>query len=173
MALQQRRPADFSLLYDAYAPALYRVILGLVNDTAWAEDLLQDTFIKVWLNSQCYDPGQGRLFAWMVTIARNVALDALRAQKARRARSRDISDADEEITHPNVSQGVIQESLLSNLAPKHRTIVDLLYCQGYTSLEVATQLNMPLGTVKTRARFALQQLRTFFRQDIHYYQAGQ
>jgi RNA polymerase sigma-70 factor (ECF subfamily) len=172
MALREHRSAGFSLLYDAYAPALYRVVLQLVKDPVWAQDLLQDTFVKIWLNNQCYDPGQGRLFTWIVTIARNVALDALRTQKVRRAKSQTIGEASEKITHPRLGEGMVHQSLLSQLAPKHRDIVELLYYRGYTGQEVATTLNLPLGTVKTRARLALQQLKVFFSQDIHHYQAG-
>ncbi len=172
LALRQRHSSGFSHLYDAYAPALYGVILRLVKDPAWAEDLLQDTFVKIWLNHERYDSVQGHLFNWMVRIARNVALDALRAQKVRRVWSETIGHDDETITHPTLHEGMVHHSLLSQLAPKYQAIVELLYYRGYTGQEVATALNLPLGTVKTRAHLALQQLKLLFSQDIRYYQAG-
>lgn len=172
LALRQHRSADFALIYDAYASTLYGVLVRLVKDPVWAQDLLQDTLVKIWLNSGCYNPDQGRLFTWIVTIARHVALDALRAQKTRRASSLIMGNSSEKVTHPGVGQRMDHQSLLNQLAPLHRDVIELLYYQGYTGQEVATRLNMPLGTVKTRARLALQQLKVYFRQDIDHYQAA-
>ena len=76
-ALQQHRSADFALLYDAYAPALYGMLLRLVKDPAWAENLLQEAFVKIWSKSHSYDSQQGRLFNWMFVITRKLALNEL------------------------------------------------------------------------------------------------
>lgn len=171
LALREHRSSDFSLLYDAYAPRLYGVLMRLVKDPALAEDLLQDAFVKIWQNSTYYNPDQGRLFTWVVAIARNVALDELRAQKVRRAKSTTMGDHSEKTVQPGIDQGMVHQSLLNQVAPKHRAIVELMYYQGYTGQEVATTLKMPLGTVKTRARLALQQLKVYLRHDIRYYRA--
>lgn len=82
-ALQRHRSADFTLLYDAYAPALYGMLLRLVQDPACAENLLQEAFVKIWSNYQNYDPQRGRLFSWLFAITRNLALDELKAKGIR------------------------------------------------------------------------------------------
>lgn len=81
--LQDHRPADFSLLYNAFSPSLYGVLLRLADDTSRAEDLLQDAFVKIWTSSHSYDPQQGRLFTWVLAITRNLALSERRARKVR------------------------------------------------------------------------------------------
>lgn len=168
-ALQTHRSADFSLIYNAYAPALYGVLLRLVNDQARAEDLLQDAFVKIWSNSHLYDPKQGRLFTWLLTITRNIAMDELRARKVQAKAASYIYDRSEQVTTASVPEGTVHVSILNHLAPKYRAVVELMYYRDYTSQEAAEQLKIPIGTVKTRVRSALQQLKVHFNQDIHHY----
>ncbi|MVM30324.1 sigma-70 family RNA polymerase sigma factor [Spirosoma sp. HMF4905] len=170
-ALQNHRSADFSLLYDSYSPALYGVLLRLVKDPDRAEDLLQDAFIKIWSNSQNYNPKQGRLFTWLLTITRNLAMDELRARKVRATAATYIYAHEVDSTSPRFAEGMLHQSLLSQLAPKYQTVVELMYYRDYTSQEAADILKLPLGTVKTRMRAALQQLKQFFDQDIQHYHA--
>ncbi|GAB4003848.1 sigma-70 family RNA polymerase sigma factor [Spirosoma sp. KCTC 42546] len=169
LALQTHRSSDFSLLYNAYAPALYGVLLRLVNDPARAEDLLQDAFVKIWSNSHQYDPKQGRLFTWLLTITRNIAMDELRARKVQVKAASYLYEQSEQTTVANVPEGPVHGSLLNHLAPKYRAVVELMYYRDYTSQEAADQLKIPVGTVKTRIRTALQQLKVHFNQDIHHY----
>ncbi|AUD06848.1 RNA polymerase sigma factor [Spirosoma pollinicola] len=170
--LRTHQSADFSRLYAAYAPALYGVLLRLVKDPARAEDLLQDAFIKIWLNRQHYDPAQGRLFTWLLTITRNVALDELRTKKKQLKASGYGYHQSDSVVLPTLIEGPLKGSLVSSLAPIYRAVVELMYYKGLTSQEAATHLKLPLGTVKTRARTALQQLKAQFRQDIQHYQVG-
>jgi RNA polymerase sigma factor (sigma-70 family) len=170
-ALQNHRSTDFTLIYDAYSPALYGVLLRLVKDSARAEDLLQDAFVKIWSTSQSYNPKQGRLFTWLLTITRNLAMDELRARKVRATASTYIYDRSSEAVGTDVAEGTVHHSLLSHLEPKHRAVVELMYYRDYTSQEAADMLKLPLGTVKTRVRTALQQLKHFFYQDIQHYYA--
>ena len=170
--LRTYQPADFSRLYAAYAPALYGVLLRLVKDPARADDLLQDAFIKIWLNRQHYDPAQGRLFTWLLTITRNVALDELRSRKKRLKASGYVYHQSDSVVLPTLIEGPLKGSLVNSLAPTYRAVVELMYYKGLTSQEAATNLKLPLGTVKTRVRTALQQLKAQFRQDIQYYQVG-
>ena len=168
-ALQEHRSADFKLLYDAYSPALYGVLLRMVKDEARAEDLLQDVFVKIWSHSHYYDPKQGRLFTWLLTITRNIAMDELRSKKVQEKATSYIYERAEQVTPSGVFEGTIHTTLLSNLAPKYRAVVELMYYRDYTSQEAADQLNLPVGTVKTRVRSALQQLKAHFSQDIQHY----
>ncbi|GAB3783916.1 sigma-70 family RNA polymerase sigma factor [Spirosoma horti] len=171
-ALLDPTSTSFALLYDAYSPALYGVLLRLVHDQARAEDLLQDAFIKIWSNREHFDPKQGRLFTWLLTITRHVALDELRAQKVRTAASTYMYDRSDKEVRPALPEGKVDRALLSHLAPKYQAVVELMYYRDYTSLEAAEKLELPLGTVKTRVRKAIQELRSHFRNDIYHYQAS-
>ncbi len=170
-ALQKHRSTDFTLLYDAYAPALYGVLLRLVNDSVQAEDLLQDAFVKIWSNSHQYDPSQGRLFTWLLTITRNVAMDELRSRKVQQKATNYLLERSESTTPTKVVEGMVDQSLLATLAPKYQAVVELIYYKDYTSQEAADVLKLPQGTVKTRMRSALRQLKEYFNQDIHHYRA--
>ena len=171
-ALQQRKPADFTLFYNTYQATLYRVLVQLIDDPIRAQDLLQDTFVKIWMNGHQYNPRQGRLYTWLVTITRNTALNELKNQTLRRRAEGYNQNWPGELMHPAYPEGVINQHLLSSLSPKYRVVVDLIYLQGFTSQEVADKLKLPLGTVKTQLRTGLQQLKAFFGQDIHYYRGN-
>ena len=171
-ALQAGCSSAFTTLYDSYAPALFGVLLRLVKDQQRAEDLLQDAFIKIFSNIHTYNPEQGRLFTWLLTITRNVALNDLRTSKVKQSAQSHLCIQATEYAYLPVSEGPVHNSLLSHLAPKHREVVELVYYKNYTNQEVADELKLPLGTVKTRFRMALQQLKQIFSQDIHCYQVG-
>ena len=170
-ALVDSTSTSFSLLYNAYSPALYGVLLRLVRDQARAEDLLQDAFIKIWSNRQSFDPKQGRLFTWLLTITRHVALDELRARKVRTTANTYIYNSSDKEVRPALHEGKLDQPLLSHLAPKYQAVIELMYYRDYTSQEAAAKLKLPVGTVKTRIRKAMQELRLHFRKDIHHYQA--
>lgn len=170
--LQAKRSSAYKDLYDSYSPALFGVLLRMVKDRDQAEDLLQDTFIRVWSNIHRYDASQGRLFTWLINIARNLALDDLRAQKVRAVAATYISERSDGITSPTFKGGMLYQTLTANLEPKYRQIVDLLYFRDYKLQEVADELKIPLGTVKTRYRMALQQLKRTFKQDIYHYRVN-
>ena len=170
-ALLDSTSASFALLYEAYSPALFGVLLRLVHDKARAEDLLQDAFIKIWSNRQNFDPKQGRLFTWLLAITRHIALDELRARKVRTNASMYIYNSSDKEVKPSLPEGKLNQPLLSHLAPKYQTVMELVYYRNYTSQEAAEVLKLPVGTVKTRIRKAMQELRLHFRKDIYHYQA--
>lgn len=154
-------------LYDSYKGALYGVILRIVHHEAIAQEVLQDTFIKIWRNAGGYDRSKGRPFAWMVTIARNAAVDASRSAEGKRARSLlRLGDQD----HSNEQNGSLPPmdcadllSVLAGLRQEHRELIDLAYYKGYSQQEIANNIGLPLGTVKSRTRYALLELRTLLK----------
>ena len=166
-ALKSRSQKAYSVLYDNYAPTLLAIICKVVNDGAEAENLLQDTFVKAWKHIDSYDAGKGRLFTWLLNIARNTAINFLRSQRTNQATDiqtlADGVDTDRNaITEAlNVSHIGIADTI-ARLEPKFRQVIDLIYFEGYTQQEVADRLAMPLGTVKTRTRLALHQLKGLF-----------
>ena len=170
-ALQSGQKEAFTIFYDAYSPALFGVILRLIKDQTIAQDLLQDTFIKIWTHRHSYDAGQGRLFAWLVSIGRNVALDELRRRKARIQPIAYGFEATSVYVNLAPTVGLPSGSVFSLVPAKNRQLMELAYGQQWTHEEIAQKLGMPLGTVKTRLRTALRELKRLFDQDIAHYQA--
>ncbi len=167
--LKAKDEKAYELLYDNYAPALLGIIAKIVKDEEEAENLLQDSFVKIWLKIGQYDPTRGRLFTWMLNISRNTALNYIRSNHLPEPESIQtieswvyIEKTSFEMTELN-SLGI--RELIQKLDKKLLVIIDLIYYLGYTQQEVAEKLKLPLGTVKTRTRTALQQIRGYIKED--------
>ena len=162
-ALRDKDEGAFGYLYDHYAGALYNVIKQIVADGETSSDVLQETFVNIWRKIDLYDESKGRLFTWMLNIARNAAIDKTRS-KGFQQNSKVQSIVDGDGVHPSVKPGVDDYGLkrvLLKLKEEQRLLIDLSYFQGYTHEQIAKALDIPLGTVKTRIRSALTQLRTY------------
>ena len=162
--LQQRDQAAISALYDQYGGALFGIVLRIVHTPELAEQVLQDTFLKAWRNGASYDPGKGRLFTWLLNIARNTAIDATRSAHFAQAKKSDSLDL---LVHKPGGESLNPDHLglreiVGRLDDKYSTLIDMVYFQGYTQEEVAEATQIPLGTVKTRLRFAIGELRKVF-----------
>jgi RNA polymerase sigma factor (sigma-70 family) len=162
--LQRRDRSAFSYLYDNYAGALMGVIAKLVADSGMAEDLLQEAFVKIWNNFSQYDAHKGRLFTWMLNLTRNLSIDALRSKGFKKQAQ--ISSDENSVHHYSDNSygaasfdamGLRQQLLL--LKPEQKVIVEMAYFSGYTQDEIAKELGIPLGTIKTRMRAAIMELR--------------
>lgn len=161
--LRQRNDRSFGYLYDNYAGALMGVIGAIISDPETARDVLQESFINIWRRIDLYDPAKGRLFTWMMNVARNAAIDKLRSkgyQNTLKNRPVPETEAGETFADRPQTVDVGLRSILSKLKEEHRVLIDLSYFKGYTHEEISRALNIPLGTVKTRIRTALTQLRT-------------
>ena len=162
--LKGRDPAAFNYLYDHYSSALYGVILPIVNENEIANDILQEVFLSIWKKIDTYDASKGRLFTWMLNIARNASIDVLRSKSFQNSRKN--QPLAETVNWGNSYQ-VFQpdpetiglHKLLEKLKEEHRVLIELAYFKGYTHEEIAEIEGLPLGTVKTRIRNALIQLR--------------
>ncbi|MCC7437966.1 MAG: sigma-70 family RNA polymerase sigma factor [Armatimonadetes bacterium] len=164
LQLRQRDRRAFGVIYDRYSGALYGVIVRIVQVEEMAEDVLQETFIKIWKNAESYDNSRGTLFTWMLNIARNSALDKLRSSDHRQHRTnRSIENLVGEIDRQQSSsynpEVIGLREFVLKLKPDQQQLIDLIYYQGFTQSEAADQLGIPLGTVKTRVRSALIRLR--------------
>jgi RNA polymerase sigma factor (sigma-70 family) len=162
--LKQKDPQAFSVLYDNYSAALYGVISRVIENEEAAQDLLQEAFVKIWKSAGSYDPAKGRLFTWMLNIARNTAIDATRSKQYKK--SAQIRSLEDSVNTVNRQSRVITpvdhigiKEAIAQLKEEYRQVIDMLYFGGYTQDELAKELGMPLGTVKTRSRAAIQQLR--------------
>jgi RNA polymerase sigma-70 factor (ECF subfamily) len=167
---EQRDESAMELLYDRFARLLYSVILAVVRDADEAQDLLQEVFVQIWNNAQSFDPQRGTAYAWIVALTRNRAIDRLRSKSFRERRndtdSLDIVEefATQEATPLDATvvteRAQIVRSALSELPREQRELLEMAYFQGYTQSELAEELQIPLGTVKTRMRQGLQKLHT-------------
>ncbi|MBA4853015.1 RNA polymerase sigma factor [Emticicia sp. BO119] len=161
--LKNREEKAFAELYDKYYSALYGILLKIVNDTEEAENLMQDSFVKIWKNIDSYDAEKGRLFTWMLNIARNTALNHLRSVKNIEYVEIQNSETSVYSTWISVSPKEPEEFFIKDQIAKMdfalRQVIDMIYYWGYTQQETAEKLNLPLGTVKTRTRTALSYLR--------------
>jgi RNA polymerase sigma-70 factor (ECF subfamily) len=160
--LKLRQQTAFSYLYDNYAPSLYGIIVSIVPDSELANDVLQEVFVKIWKQVSTYDASKGRLFTWMMNIARNASIDMLRSKNYQRSKqNRELTETVYEkggSTSTNVEQIGLRK-LVNSLKEDYRILLELAYFEGLTQDEISKMLNMPLGTVKTRLRTALIQLR--------------
>ncbi|HEY9259505.1 RNA polymerase sigma factor [Chitinophaga sp.] len=162
--LKARDQKVFSYLYDHYSPALYGVIVKVLNDDSSAGDVLQDVFLKIWRHLDRYDEEKGRLFTWMLNIARNTAIDILRSKSHKlEQKIQNITDDVHAVNgplsvHPSTDY-VGFSRILEKLTKEQRTLIDLAYYKGCTQEEISRVLEIPLGTVKTRMRNAIIQLR--------------
>jgi RNA polymerase sigma factor (sigma-70 family) len=168
-ALKERNNQAFGFLYDNYAGALYSIIKQIVTDNPeLASDVLQEVFINIWRKIATYDQTKGRLFTWMLNIARNASIDTLRSksyqnsQKNQELPENVYKGASNQTTQQNVDN-IGLKKVLEKLKPEHRVLVELAYFKGYTHEEIAGMMTIPLGTVKTRIRNALLQLREYLK----------
>lgn len=160
--LLERNEKAFSYLYDNYSGALLGIVNAVVADKTIAEDILQNVFLNIWKKIELYDPSKGRLFTWMLNIARNAAIDEARSKGFNNTlknvslpENNEIAGA---VTAPAIDD-VGLKKVVGKLKSELRILVDLSYFQGYTHEEISKIVGIPLGTVKTRIRTALTQLR--------------
>ena len=164
LRLKQQDRAALSQMYDMYSGALYGVVLRIVQSPELAQQVIQDTFLKVWRSSASYDHTKGRLFTWLLNIARNTAIDATRTAHFRNRQKTENTDA---LVHRPGNETLNPDHLglreaVASLDEKYKSLIDLIYFKGYTQEEVAEETGIPIGTVKTRLRYAMNELRKLF-----------
>ncbi|WP_229254882.1 RNA polymerase sigma factor [Dyadobacter linearis] len=164
--LKNNNRLAFEYLYDNYASGLYGIICKMVRDDDVASDVLQEAFIKIWKNISYYDHQKGSLFTWMLNITRHTAIDHIRAARKfanniqwAAVDEKDLSNTAISFPKP-VEIGL--ETLVETLPPERKQLIELVYFQGYTHQEASEHLCLPLGTVKSRIRSALTDLKRIF-----------
>jgi RNA polymerase sigma-70 factor, ECF subfamily len=163
--LKSKDQKGFNILYNNYSGALFGVVNKIVQSDDDANDLLQDTFLKIWKNIDNYDPSKGSIFTWMMNIARNLSIDRVRSADFRES-SQNISMEDNVIYQVDNEYQVVQnidaiglQKVVDKLRPEYKQLIDLVYYKGYTQMEVSEEFGIPLGTVKTRIKAAVGSLR--------------
>lgn len=165
--IKLRDREGFNMLYKQYAPVILGMSLKLVRNTSAAEDLVQETFVKVWKNIGQYDKQKASFSTWLLNIARYTAIDYLRSKQNKQLqKNQQVENYEYLIKGHSVSVNedfIGIKGLVTKLERKYRDIIDLIYFGGYTQEEAAEILAIPLGTVKTRTRFAIKTLRSLMK----------
>jgi len=165
--LKAREPHAMSDLYDRYGRIAFSLIYRIVRNTAAAEDLVQETFLRVWNRAQSFDPQRGSLGPWVLTVARNRAIDYLRSIDGRMsAGSLDLDRLENPALFSDFEDSALSldrtrrlKSAFEKLSPNQRMVIELAYFEGLSQPEMAQRMKQPLGTVKTWVRSALKALR--------------
>lgn len=170
-AIRERNSDGLALLYDRYSGIAFSLLLRITRDPAASEDLLQELFIRLWNRGRAFDPKKGGLGVWIVTIARNMAIDYVRSAQARfDTRLRPIDAVDplslcKEGFEPE-SLAVAKRSIskaFGNLTANEKKVLEMAYFEGCSQSEIAARLQEPLGTVKSWARSGLSRLRSIMK----------
>lgn len=161
--LREQPAAGIAALYDRYGRLVFSVAFRVVQDHGAAEEITQDVFLRCWRTIEQYRPEQSGLSTWLLTITRNRSVDELRSRRGKEAR-REVSEEllDGLVLDPHLDEGLIRDEIrqaLSGLPIAQREVVELVFWGGLTRHEVANQLSLPLGTVHTRLRLAMDKLR--------------
>lgn len=160
--LKKKDQHVLSILYDKYGQALFGVIYRIVKNQQIAEEVLQTSFFKIWSKGANYDPKKGRLFTWMLNIARNTAIDSTRSKAYKeglKSDTLDINKIDKGINNELKTDLIGLSDFTKHLNKEQKAVIDLIYFRGYSHTETAKELNMPLGTVKSKVRAAIKLLR--------------
>lgn len=156
--------AAMAKLYDAYAGMVYGVVLKMIREEELAREIVQDVFIKVWKNISSYDESKARLSTWIMNIARNRCIDEIRSKTFKNQKeNQSLDDSVYEVDKGNNAELKVDtiglRSVVERLRPEQKKLLELVYFGGYTHGEAAKELGIPLGTVKTRVRNSILELR--------------
>ena len=163
LRLQQKDEKAFERIYEMYSESIFGVIFNIVRDESAAEEILQDVFIKVWDNSDSYSAKKGRFFTWLLNIARNAAIDKTRSKAFKNSR-KNLSDEyfvdilESKTSFSSKIDAIGISKYINMLEPICKKVIDLLFFKGFTQKEASEELDMPLGTIKTRNRICINKL---------------
>lgn len=155
-------------LYDRYARPLYGLGMRLLGDQGLAEEMVQDTFVRLWRSAPRFDPGQASVKTYIYTLARRAAIDLQRRPASRPVAGADLEEVDQGATGPSdptadqfdqLVSGLEIRAALETLKANHRQVLELYYLEDLPQAQIAERLGIPVGTVKTRTYYALRQLK--------------
>ena len=158
----------FEALYDRYGTLVYSTALRVVGDVQLAEDIAQEVFLRVWRRPEYYVPQRGRFVTWLLSVARNGAVDQIRTRGRRRRHETGSEESARELSDEGRDPALIAQvaderqkvrRALATLPQEQRKVIEMAYYGGYTQQEISEMLRQPLGTVKTRIRLGMQKLR--------------
>lgn len=167
--VQESNPEAFSVLYDRHGRSAYSLAYRMMGERQAAEDLVQDVFLRLWRSTASYRADRGSVRTWILTIVHNRGVDQIRSSSSRR-RTQDKVEASAEVSQPseafaetwkNSRRDEVREAL-KTLPPDQLKILEMAYFSGYTHVEIAEMMDLPLGTVKGRMRLGLKKIKDYF-----------
>ncbi len=161
--LKAKDQRAFEKLYDKYSRPLFGLILRMTKNEQLSEEILQEVFLKLWNNAEKFDPAKSKLFTWLYQIARNTTLNTLNLKGERTNRLMDYKDQFK--IDPSIQSNYETldiKGVLKNLDKKYIDVIELIYFKAFTFKEASEALNLPLGTVKTRVRYALKEMKKYY-----------
>jgi len=162
--LQERNEKAISLLYENYGDTLYGVAHKVVRNDELAQDVLQESFVKIWKKSDSYDPTKAKLFTWLFRITRNTAIDKLRSvnTKTDKEIQMDVSDVYNLGVNSIKPELIDVQENLNKIENKYKVVLEALFFQGMTQQEASEELDIPLGTIKSRLKIGLRELKKIY-----------
>lgn len=162
--LQERNEKAMSLLYEHYGNTLYGVAFKVVRNEELAQDVLQESFVKIWRKSDSYDATKAKLFTWLFRITRNTAIDKLRSVKTKSDKEIQINVSDVyNLGVDNIKPETMDiRDNLDKIEEKYQIVLDALFFQGMTQQEASEELDIPLGTIKSRLKIGLRELKKIY-----------
>ena len=153
-----------TLLCENYSETLYGVILKIITDEDLAQDALQETFIKVWKKAKTYDSKKAKLFTWLYRIAYNTAIDKVRSQSNKQSKEVQIENSNVyKLTSKGLNQDVLDiKTHLNSIDEKYQIVINALFFEGMTQQEASDELDIPLGTIKSRLKIGLRELKKIY-----------
>lgn len=155
----------YEKLYNMYCDSISGVVNTIVKNDDVAQEITQDVFIKAWNKSDTYSSKKGRFFTWILNIARNAAIDYTRSKKYKQSKQNlnsdffvDILETSQSLDNSTDAIGI--KEFVKKLGDKCKSVIELLYFKGFTQKEASEELDMPIGTIKTRNRNCITELRT-------------
>ncbi len=162
--LQERNDKAISLLYEHYGDTLYGVAFKVVRDEDLAQDVLQESFVKIWKKSDSYDSTKAKLFTWLFRITRNTAIDKLRSvnTKSDKEIQMDVSNVYNLGVESIRPEFIDVKENLEKIESKYQIVLEALFFQGMTQQEASDELDIPLGTIKSRLKIGLRELKKIY-----------
>lgn len=162
--LQNSDKKAIGLLYENYADALFGVIKKVIEDDDTAQDVLQESFVKIWRYAKKYDASKAKLFTWLYRIAYNTAIDKVRSQKNKQGKEVQMETSNVyKVTSNELNQDVLDiKKHLNSLDEKYQIVINALFFEGMTQQEASDELNIPLGTIKSRLKIGLRELKKIY-----------
>jgi RNA polymerase sigma-70 factor, ECF subfamily len=168
LAIQAQQVKALDLLYDRYGRLVYSTAIQILNNVEEAEEVTQETFLRLWQRSEIYQPNRGSLSGFLITLTRSRAIERVRSRKSSQQKLQRIQTFSDCVLdyNPPLEFVTVQErsnlvrEALKQLSPADRQILETAYYEGLSQSEIAKRDNIPLGTVKSRVRQALKKLRT-------------
>ncbi|MBE8712934.1 RNA polymerase sigma factor [Sphingobacterium hungaricum] len=170
--LKNKDQRAFNYLYDNYSGALYGLALRIVKSKEYTDEVIQNVFVKIWNNANSYNADKGKLYTWIINITRNTAIDYMRSKGVQNELKNqslpNFVDVDNKEKHNfTILESVDHigfKNVLNELKSEWKQLIEMAYFEGYTQQEIAVKLDIPLGTVKTRTRNALIELKEILKE---------